>query len=343
MSITVEPGTTGPARWGETVAIKPAVSPVPVVGGGFAPTPGSVELLAGAAPTGLTVVSWSATVIEAKLPGSAPGNPPYEIRVQDGGPVPHVAPINIDPAGFVIGTLGPIVLPPQPVPIPVPTMMVLFRLPDFDDWDDPHNGACTVVPLPGNPTEVLAGYDDNPDGLSQALNGVLGPVGEAINPGTSEPAYWANFFTGYERITRQVPLQKSIRTYLAPIANLKDIRYFTQKLAGLIDDWKADIYAEDTTSSLVLIGPTGTKATLFDYRNYNNDGGVLEIEITDETGAGAAVIPNLHRGDPVSETGGCRISARGASTWGDMIGSVTLDAPRMAFDVAGRTVMPLAA
>lgn len=334
--VTVEPGTTTAAKWGEPITLTPAGGLLGIDVAAFSPTGGTVDLLAGASATGLEVLSWTTTSVSARLPQSAPAGPPFQIQVRDGSPVPWA------PVPILLEDMIDVDPPLPPISIPVPTLLVLFRLTNFDDYQDPYNGACTIVPLQGNATEALIGFDDDPDGLSQQLNTVLAPIGEAVNPATSEPAYWANFFTGYERLTRQVPLQKSIRVFLPNIENLKNVRYFTQKFAGLIDEWKADIYAEDTTSSLILIGPTGAKATLFNYREFNEDGGVLEVEITDESGLGAAIIPDLHRGDPQSEIpSSCRIKDRGASQWGDMIGSVKLEAPATVLDPTNRTIIPL--
>lgn len=323
MLISCEPGTSTAARWGSQIAISPAV---PLVQ--FTSASGLVDLrhVAGTAP--LTVDAWGSGKISATLPAEAPGTGPYFIEVTDGSIV-HRGTIQV----------GDGVVPPSSTKIPIPTLLALFRLKKFAGSQGGTNGTVLLIGQADSPTML-----DSDDSLAvkEALNAVLNNLDVVMEATNSGAANFTSYALGVDALVKAVPNQKKILSRWGDQDNLHDVLFYKQEFA-YIDGLEDDTHAEDTASSLILIGPTGTKATLYNYRNHNSDGGALKITIDHESGAGAAVIEDLHTTAPKTTISGATVEQALESprpSWGDRIGSLKLDAPQMAFDTQTWQVVP---
>jgi hypothetical protein len=207
----------------------------------------------------------------------------------------------------------PILLPV----IPLPTVLALFRHPNFLPRDTNLSSRPNFVDTPDG-FVLLVVPENSPVKAVTHLFDVLNTI-ESLGSlvGSLVPAQ-ARLLLGLQKLASAIGAQPHIK--FRAVNQLDNLNAVVMIQRDAVHN---DIEVEDEVSSLILLGPKGTKVSLYNNRDLVSGDGVLEIE----TGsAGLVVIRDLHTaGDPVSETGGT-INRRPASKkpdgFGDAISSL---------------------
>jgi hypothetical protein len=210
---------------------------------------------------------------------------------------------------------GPVTLPPVDVPVLplfVPTVLVMFLDTNFATTGD----TAALVVLPRNSPFATVGDVVN---KLNALRAPLDTLKDFVDFGT--------FFTGMPNVVSQLDAVPHVMVGTADIANLNDITLIHY------DSWfENDIEAEDELSSLVLIGPSGRVARLFNARNFSSNEGQLDVTVPDSL---MVQVPDLHSANPGSTPSGLAVQVQppqgtrfdpphSITTFGDEISSVEL-------------------
>jgi hypothetical protein len=211
-------------------------------------------------------------------------------------------------------------LPPVPVVIPVlplPTVLILFRHPNFALRLGDQDGAALVVLPHGFPLGAL-----------QDLQDILETIRSLTPSAGSLAPHLSRLLVGLRRLEAALALQPHILTVAAPAAatdapaprgafGLPQLNKLTVIQNSPVVN---DIEVSREMSSMIFLGPAGSKVECF--TEFNFGGGKLEAE-TDA--GGIVLIRDLHFTAPRSETGG-RVTASDAPSrgFGNMIRSLKI-------------------
>jgi hypothetical protein len=180
--------------------------------------------------------------------------------------------------------------------IPLPTVLALFRHANFLPRDTNLRSRANFVDTPDG-FVLLVVPEDSPLKALTNLFDVLNTVAQLGSlVGSLVPAQ-ARLLLGLQKLAAAISAQPHIKfRAVKELSNLNAVVMIQRDLTH------NDIEVEDEVSSLILIGPEGTKASLFNRRDFGEGDGHLEV-LTG--GARLVVIRDLHTaGKPVSETGG---------------------------------------
>jgi hypothetical protein len=212
----------------------------------------------------------------------------------------------------------PILLPV----IPLPTVLALFRHPNFLARDTNLGSRPNFVDTPDG-FVLLVVPENSPLKAVTHLFDVLNTI-ESLGPlvGSLVPAQ-ARLLLGLQKLAAAISAQPHIK--FRAVNQLDNLNAVVMIQRDAVHN---DIEVEDEVSSLILLGPKGTKVSLYNNRDLVSADGVLEIETG---GAGLVVIRDLHTaGDPVSETGGTinrKPAAKKPDGFGDAITSLRFAPP----------------
>jgi hypothetical protein len=185
------------------------------------------------------------------------------------------------------------------LPLPVPTLLALFRHPDFAyrHAEETEAGvALLIAPAETSPADVAA--------LRAALAGLRAAV-RALSG-------FARFATLASRLERLVA---ALREY--PDDHIRYVR------ADALDSL-GGTEADDDLSSMVLLGPANRSARCFIHRDRVEAGGRMDVTVQDDH---IVLIPSLHAKSPATEPGGRTVivvEPDGGQTFGDELSSITL-------------------
>lgn len=185
------------------------------------------------------------------------------------------------------------------LPLPVPTLLALFRHPDFAyrHADEAVAGTALLIAPAGTSPADLAALRAALAGLRAAVRALSG---------------FARFATLGSRLERLVG---ALREY--PDERLRYIR------ADALDSL-ADTGADDDLSSMVLLGPADRSARCFIHRDRVEAGGRMDVTVQDDH---IVLIPSLHAKSPATEPGGRTVivvEPDGGQTFGDELSSLAL-------------------
>jgi hypothetical protein len=270
-----------------------------------APNPAQNEIGQLLAPAGLSLPELSVVLRpEVRELSTAPDLTPVIRKVS--------ATVTLEALGV---QFGPLDLPPVDVPVLpllVPTVLVMFLDKNFATAG---NSAALVV-LPSN--SPFGSVGDIVNKLN-ALRAPLDALKDFLDLGA--------FFTGIPNVVGWLNAVPHVWVATADVANLNDITLIHY------DSWfENDIEAEDELSSLVLIGPAGRVARLFNARNFNSNEGQLDVTVPDSL---MVQVADLHSATPsttpsglasqVQQPAGTRFDPpHSITTFGDEISSVEL-------------------
>lgn len=180
--------------------------------------------------------------------------------------------------------------------IPLPTVLALFRHANLLPRDTNLSSRSNFINTPDG-FVLLVVPDDSPIKALTHLSDVLNAVGElGALAGSLIPAQ-ARLLLGVQALAQAISVQPHVK--FRAVNQLNNLNAVVMIQRAAIHN---DIEAEDEISSMILIGPKGTKVSLFNNRDLVANDGLLEVTTGD---AGLVVIRDLHTaGEPVSETGG---------------------------------------
>lgn len=180
-------------------------------------------------------------------------------------------------------------LPFEAVPLGIPTLLALFRHKNFESGNDTEDGFVLLVVPENSPLKTGAVH----------LNRLFEQLDETLRP-LRTVAGIADFLLGIGILAAAFSAHKHFRMRAVDrIGDLDDIHMIREELLGT-DTLNRDTRANDHASSLVFLGPPDRAVECFNDEDFEQGEGALRIR----AGLGmAAVIRDLHVGDPVSVLG----------------------------------------
>jgi hypothetical protein len=227
--------------------------------------------------------------------------------------------------GTVVSDAKQLAVPVEVVALELPVLLALFRHKQFAAFEDPDDPGFVLLVVPAD--SILKGltepFNDLMDRLDLALSRLRGLVGIA------------GFLTGLTILRHALASQPMVRTRAGNVGDLEDVHMRVETLLGF-DFLNRDMRAADRVSSLVLMGPCGTRVGCYDDENFSLDDGEWAFNL--RTGLEMiTVIRDLHDGKPPptfppedpNDDRSRRIFIRqmGGSSFGNNMSSVEFDPP----------------
>lgn len=180
-------------------------------------------------------------------------------------------------------------LPFEAVPLGIPTLLALFRHRNFESGNDQEDGFVLLVVPENSPLKTGAAR----------LNRLFEQLDELLRP-LRTVAGIADFLLGIGILGVAFSAHRHFRMRAVDqIGDLDDIHMIREEFLG-VDIFDRDTRANDRISSLIFIGPPDRAVECFNDEDFDLGEGALRIR----AGLGlAAVVRDLHVGDPVSVLG----------------------------------------
>lgn len=219
-------------------------------------------------------------------PTTDPGAAPVERNIR--------AKLTLSATG-VASHMAEFVLTVRVEPLLIPTVIGFFSGPNFTDQaDSDGRPPCVLLVLPNGTTDAVTPAVESVRTLATLL-GQLAQVFSAL-------PWLSNLATVNQFLSRIAASLSNIAAHSAPDTNYgAKVLVRTYSEAWFLEPekfWQVGLFsytAEDSFSSLFMLGPSGTQARFFNDRRLNSDEGAFTLVIPDNQIM--AVVTNLHQYD----------------------------------------------
>lgn len=221
-------------------------------------------------------------------------------------------------------------VPVKLVPLEIPILLALFRHTDYSPFWDPDDSGFLLLVVP---------WDSPLQGFSVPLNDLLTKLDRLVAP-LRELAGFAEFLTGLAVLQQALAAQPMVRTRRGGIKNLHNVHMRVDTFLG-VDILNKDLRAHDAVSSLILLGPCGTRAACYDNEDYESDGEwVFHVLTGPEM---ITLVPRLHEDLPTSLPADrfFVLEEGGGASFGDNMSSTRFNPPQIHPDEEKVQCVPL--